>query len=67
MIRAFVLFVVGASESVLVALFFVIARSAIVPILYVETAREADVLIGEALDYVGVARADKTRRRPPGM
>ena len=62
-IRAFILLVVGTSESVLVALLFVIACRTIVPILHVESAQETDILVGESFDNIGVAGADGARRR----
>ena len=55
MISALVFLIVGSGEPILVALLFLRARGAGVPIFDVEAAREADVLVGEVFNDVRVA------------
>ena len=55
MIGAFVLLIVRAGESILVALFLVGACSTGVPIFNVETARETDILVGKMLYDIRVS------------
>jgi hypothetical protein len=53
MVCTFIFHVIGACESILMSRFFVGARGARVPIIHVESASEAYILIRKLFDGVG--------------